>query len=256
MLLLARVLLKKAHHIIKTLNDLLVLPIIKTSPALSGALNPYSIFSYPSYQYDINEIVDPEIFKGLINAFANSAPVRNILNTPDSLRNQISSENYLTSSLMFIDKIGKYGVHDAPQDFHELKQNIKVRSAETFVVNIIFSVICLRKIISIIDQIIFQAFLTDKLPILNENNIIKILKQNSHMVGDGLTLLIQAVGSEIFSPPGDLMLVKLQANNHNIDKLCLVERASLNFSRDFGNTAEFGLRALDEQLNPYFNLLK
>jgi len=244
-------LLKKAHYIIKYLNEKLTHSIVERVPNLKLTLNPYSQFSYQEYSLDITQIINISTFDSLIEAVSNCNVIKNIDNTSNKLIQNISSKNYLGLVLAFIKRIERYGVHNTPEDFKDL--NFKEDSPEYILNKLLFSLMSFRKILENIDQLIYQAFFMDKIVVLNDNNIINILKNNTHMIGQGLTILIQPIAREIFANLGDLILVK--HNFSNINKLCVVEGENISINMELGNQIEFKLRTVDDNLNPYFGLI-
>ena len=244
-------LLKKAHYIIKYLNEKLTHSVVERVPNLKSTLNPYSQFSYSEFSMDIKQIIDIGTFDNLIEAVSNCNVIKNINNTPNKLIQNNPSEKYLGVILAFIKKIESYGVHNTPEGFKNL--NFKKDSPEYILNQLLFSLMSFRKILENINQLTYQAFLMDKLVVLNDNNIINILENNTHMIGQGLTILIQPFASEIFTLPGDLILVK--HNFSNINELCVVEGENISFNMELGNQVEFKLRTVDDNLNPYFGLI-
>lgn len=244
-------LLKKAHYIIKYLNVKLTHSIVERVPHLKSTLNPYSQFSYPEFTIDITQIIDISTFDSLIEAVSNCNVIKNINNTPNKLTQNIPSEKYLDPVLAFIKKIERYGVHNTPEDFKDL--NFREDSSEYILNKLLFSLMSFRKILENINQLIYQAFFMDKLVVLNDNNIINILENNTHMIGQGLTILIQPIGREIFTNSRDIILVR--HNFSNINELCVVEGETISFNIELGNQIEFKLRTVDDNLNPYFGLI-
>jgi hypothetical protein len=200
---------------------------------------------------DITQIIDIGTFDNLIEVVSNCNVIKNIDNTPNKLIQNIPSEKYLGPVLAFIKKIERYGVHNTPEDFKDL--NFKEDSPEYILNKLLFSLMSFRKILENINQLIYQAFLMDKLVVLSDNNIINILENNTHMIGQGLTILIQPIAREIFTILGDLILIR--HNFSNINELCVVEEENISFNMELGNQIEFKLRTVDDNLNPYFGLI-
>jgi len=245
-------LFKKAHYIIKYLNEKLTHSIVKRVPNLKSTLNPYNQFSYQEFSMDITQIIDISIFDSLIEVVSNCNVIKNIDNAPNKLIHNIPSEKYLGPVLVFINKIERYGVHNAPEDFKDL--NFKKGTPEYILNKLLFSLMSFRKILENINQLIYQAFLMDTLVVLSDNNIINILENSTHMIGQGLTILIQpTTAREILTISGDLILIR--HNFSNINELCVVEEENISFDMELGNQIEFKLRTVDDNLNPYFGLI-
>lgn len=244
-------LLKKAHYIIKYLNEKLTHSIVERVPNLKSTLNPYSQFSFQEYSLDITHIIEIGTFDNLIEVVSNCNVIKNIDNTPNKLIQNIPYEKYLGLVLAIIKRIERYGVHNTPEDFKYL--NFEEDSPEYILNKLLFLLMSFRKILENINQLIYQSFFMDKLVVLNDNNIINILENNTHTIGQGLTILIQPIAREILTNSGDIILVK--HNFTNINKLCVVEGENISFNTELGYQIEFKLRTVDDNLNPYFGLI-
>lgn len=247
------VIIRKAHAIIQNLDMILVADITEKIKNLKKALNPYSLYNYPHFEYNINDLVDISIFDEIIEVFSNCELIKRIKSIPIVIAEKVTEEHYMSTVYTFIKKIESYGVHETPRDFDEFallkKGNQDVRS----ITELLLLVMSLRKIITNINQFIYQAFLYDKLVVLNEDNIINVLHNNRHLIGNGLSILIQPSGNELLTELGDIVLVRLEESN--INTLGVVEGLKNSFSQEFGQTMEFSLRSIDENLNPYHGLV-
>jgi len=101
----------------------------------------------------------------------------------------------------------------------------------------------------------FQATLDDKLPVLSEDNIIRVRGPAQHLVGEGLSVTYQPSERVDLVRPGEFLLVKCLALPTQVDAFCRVEQTQLQFFRGFGNTVDVELRVTDENLNPFGSLL-
>jgi len=248
-------LLRKAHFILEYLDGRCTSIVTAVIPNSGKALDPYSQFSYSKRDFNIAEIVDQNIFTLLISAFHSSDIVQNILSISPELSKKIPASEYFGAAFSFIKRLERCGVHDTPEDFKEIKYTITRDSAEYLVQKLLFSVMCLRKILTNINQLLHQAFLSDKLIVFNEDNIVDIVKYNHHHAGEGITLLIQPLGNEFLVDLGDIVLVKCGTDPHKLDKLCMVEGISTSFNNEFGTTQVYKLRVIDDNLNPFFGFL-
>ncbi len=246
-------LIKKGHSIISYLNKKLISIFENRFKNITKILDPYCIYNYPNYEIDINELLDITIFNDLIAAFENSPLVKIINKTPTEFLIRIPEEQYIESVFFFYDKIDDYGVHESPPDFNELHMLVSKNSPEKHLTISILCLMSLRKIITNIDQLLYHAFLSNKLVTINNDNAISIVKDTHHMIGDGLTILVQPNGDEVLTQPGDMLLVTLE--DTNITQLGILEKYNLNFNQNSGQTMEFDLRIVDNNLNPYYGLL-
>lgn len=121
---------------------------------------------------------------------------------------------------------------------------------------ILTALVAWRTSVSILNQLLYQAFQFGKLVVLDQNNIITSGKSLSNLSGESISIVSQPRGQEPLSDTGDVILVKLQSNNYEIDGLYHIEKINVSFSRDFRISQEFGLRMIDNNLNYYPGLTR
>jgi hypothetical protein len=110
-----------------------------------------------------------------------------------------------------------------------------------------------RASLDILNELIYQALWTNKLPVLDKNSIIKVGNLTSTFSGMGFTLKYQPNEKSGFGDLG-LILVKTTIHDREFD-LCRAEKVNVQVSQDFGDTVDISLREIDENLNPYKGLL-
>lgn len=245
-------LLQKGHYVIKFFCDWAIRTVTKGSFYPLVLFDPYSFFSYPKYDMDVTALLEPNVFQHLAEEIKFSTPVQELLNGQETM-SHLDGGKLQGLIRYFTNRVERYGVHAAPPDFVEMILPSSRKSREYGGVRQLFACMSLRQTMSNIAQLFFQAFLYDRLVVFNEENIIDRVHQKLHAVGEGLTLLIQPIGGEIRSEPGDIVLVKSKVLD--IDAVCLINGIGVSFSRELGTTMRLDLRILDEELNPYFNLL-
>lgn len=248
-----REILKRANFILSYINKKSVENITDAIPNLTSTLSIYSNFEYPDYEYKIEELINVSDFLPLIESIKECEITKNILNSPREFACSIPSDSYLGASMEFNTRLQRKGVHEVPQDFVDL--NFDKNSPEFIARNLILSAMCLRQTLKNVATLLFQAFQIDRLPMLNENNIINIENYNSNLVGKGLTIAIQPNGVEILTDVEDLILYKFKFHQEQEEGICLVEGLSTSFSQDYGWVQKYKLRVLNDNLNPYFNLI-
>lgn len=109
-----------------------------------------------------------------------------------------------------------------------------------------------------LDQLVFQAVLSEnlKLPVLDEDNIIDPGRWVTTYVSRGNHVIYQR---DARSPRGinDYLILYLWPHGYEpIKELCHVEHLRVEYSGDVGTKAFIALRTVDENLNPFGQLLK
>lgn len=111
------------------------------------------------------------------------------------------------------------------------------------------ALVSLRASLRVLDQLVYQAVMHDKLAVLDERVLVAVKHLNRHLAGDGLDVALVPISSPTSLEPPNLVLVK--CTSLNLDMLCQVEQSHLHFSQDTGDLVQLKLRRVDEELNPF-----
>lgn len=119
---------------------------------------------------------------------------------------------------------------------------------------LIFSsaLVSIRGILRVLNQLIYQAILDEKPPILNQENVFSI-KFTFHATGKGGDLQYQPDEmSGLLCEPMDIFLLKsIPGHGLGIDNLCEVASSGFNFGQETGMNQRALVRLLDENLCPF-----
>jgi len=223
-------------------------------PNAVDSIDPYIQHNYSFQIADkVTISIEDESLNDLFIAFKNHPSFMVIQKYVTQIQNieQVPQKYYSAIIPRIINDIISCGLFSTPPVLREFTYTLKKESREYFVSKIIMALVALRASIAALDQLIYQAFLLDKLNILDENNIITIEERAGNLLGESLSILTQPTGTELFSNPNDMIFVKLKSSHHNIDGLFHIIGINISFSADFGNTQKFDLRRVDENVNPY-----
>lgn len=247
-----REILLKAHEIINGTNQNIIEAYFAKLPKYSLSIDPYNIYNMGLGHKDISDIIDINIYDGIISSFADTVAIKNITTLPYEQIEKIAATMDMKGLIgEFTKRIKQSGVHRSPSDFEELRFMRPKNISEDFSEKIIFNTLSLSAMLTTIDQLIYQSFFNDKMVILDENNIINIIEHNNHLVSEGFTILVQPNGFEIGTDVGDIVLMKLSNEYIKVDQLGVVEGVNLKFSQDEGTTLLLKIRMIDDNLDPY-----
>lgn len=248
--------IKKAHALLANLNRTLVNDLKTARPYLDLVLDPYATLQHEEL-INVDDLLDTNIFKQLKDAMNKSTPVNKLNALVSSLKIDTPAEAMSQACLSLIEDISNAGVNRAPDGFEMLiiKKSSNDPQFQFFL--LVCAVACIRKMIGNIDQLLYQALLSDKPAILHEDNIINIGDHNFNVVSEGIEITVQPTGPEFFSNLHDLILVDIkEVRNQEMHKWFVAESIQLSFNQKTGNNIVFKLRALDDDFNPYSKLLK
>lgn len=246
------ILIKKCNYILQYINTKCIEDIVSRHPNLKKALTIYSLFDYPEYHYDINELIDENKLTPLISVFKDSNIIKNIFNLNPYEISKIPEDVFLSVSLELRERIIRSGVNNIPEDFHEIIMSSNP-TTPIILARIFLAVLSAREMINNILNMLYQAFLSDKLVVFNENNIINIDNYTKTLLSSGLIILSQPTEADFHTSVTDLVLCNIPQFDIKND-LFLVEGTQFSFSQENGHTKKYSLRMLDDNLNPYCNL--
>jgi len=113
----------------------------------------------------------------------------------------------------------------------------------------------IRKAISIIDGLLFDAFAIDRLVVLSDANCFSV-GHGRDRLGRTARIELQPVANEIGREPGHLVLIKLPEEHYpGLSGPALIESEQISFDRETGMTMTLELRPLDSWLQPYPGIL-
>ena len=242
------------HSYIKALNKLCLNPLLELIPSSYKVLDPYWIMeNQKSFSNEV-DISSPSV-NSLVQSFQLSKPfkvIKNRLNYAPQLKD-LKEQDIANAVYSIIERIKQFGLKNCPEDLFELGLRVNLVNPESILSAIILSLINIHSALQIIDQVLFQSFITDKIICLDESNIYSV----SHMGSNRLSEIIEVVSSELVHLPGEIIIIDLQFDNLPQKKrFCMVEQIQMKFSQDFGNEFIVGTRCVDESASGYPNLIR
>jgi len=156
------------------------------------------------------------------------------------------------------ESIHRAGTIHEPKEINDIISNGREGSPERAAFRHLSALVCLRESLTMLDQLIFQAVLSEnlKLPVLDEDSIIDPGRWVTTYVSKGNHVIYQR---DTRSPVGinDYLVLYLWPHGFEpVKELCHVEHLRIEFSGDSGTKAFIALRTIDENLNPFEQLLK
>lgn len=221
-----------------------------------SVLDPYSMFDkVVKNKDDFNSSIftDEELTK-LQSAFRKHRGFQEIGKIPVGLYselNKISDDKIESAIYVFTERFYKAGVMHFPDDMLDAIKNAK-RDNTIIPLKYFVSLMCIRESIQTLNQLIYQSFFQNKLPVYNEDSLINI-SNSSHLGGKGYSLKSQF---KYHLKPKDLALVIDPYETEPSPILCQIESVSISMNKDFGSHEDLKLRVIDEDLNPFFGILE
>lgn len=252
-----RQLLGGFHFQLVQLNKQCVSPLIAELHDCSKAIDPYNRFKYrTSIDTHEGDVLIQKAINGMATSFHKHPAISVALDSYKAFGHKITESKYTESVCQLTDKILKEGVFKAPNDLTQIIFTENPDTPYRLIARHLIALLCVRASLAILDQMVYQAMLSDRLLLLAEDNIINIEGPSQHLVGSGLSVIYQPDQLASFVNLFDLVIVKCMSSHIPIDKLCRVEGIHFEYSKEFGHTIKVDLRVIDENLNPFGSLLE
>jgi len=225
----------------------------KLPPYYMGALEPYTRFGYsiPSNAVEI-DLFSLDDVNQMAELFAEH-PAFLAIERSQQIIDKISSNTLLELVLKFNQLFSSAGPFGVPKELERISF-FSEDSEARLTYRHLSALISLRASLSVLDELIFQAILSNKLPVLDDTNIVYMQPVTSNIVGLGFSAAYQIDEQTFRFSPG-LILVKSTQPEFSFD-LCHIEYQEVAISEDYGDIGNIQLRVIDSDLNLYSNLLK
>jgi len=217
------------------------------------AINPYFEYNghvlknkYSPFIFDHEEI---QKLKNTFSQHKGFKLIEKIDNSDFNELNKINTERLVGGIIAFEKSIIKAGVKRSPKDLEDtFKKQLKL-SAKTPVLYMI-ALLCIKESLKNINQLIYQSFIHNKLLSIDKNNIINY-SSSSHYIGEGFIVETQLLP---VSNPAQIVIFIEPHRNDTV--FCRLEKNIYSFSKEIGQVSKLYLRKLDDDLNPFYNLVK
>jgi len=248
-----RDLLSACHKQMRDLNARCLAPLVDRLPAALSALDPYGGFPYElPAEVRCVELMPDSAMTCMAASFAGHPAIEAALSSAAARQGAVVPQEYGKAVWAFTQELLRAGPLEAPR-FASLLRTHSRASKERVLVRHYCSLASVRASVAILDQLVYQAVLEQKLLCLGERHIIRVEMQ-THMGGKGLRVVYQPAEAEDLPEPGNVVLVQIPAQP-GVSLPVTVERLNVEVSRDFGETVEIAGREIDVNLNPYAPLL-
>jgi hypothetical protein len=107
------------------------------------------------------------------------------------------------------------------------------------------------KSLTIVDSLVFDAFVLERLVVLSEDNCFSV-SHGRDFIGMAAQIELQPTDRELERNAGDLVFLDLPKDDYSgVTGLALIETERIGYADETGMTINMSLRPLDEWLNPY-----
>jgi len=170
-----RQLLNRVHMQIVHLNRQCAVRLTTVLHRCSRAVDPYNTLQYNA-PVDTSQvdILTSEAINTMARSFHAHPAIAAVLKSPEPIVSKLTETQYTTSVLGFTDGLLREGVSHTPQDLTQIAFTEGHHSNHRLAARHLIALMCVRASIATLDQLVYQAILSNKLPVLTEDNIIEI----------------------------------------------------------------------------------
>ena len=118
-------------------------------------------------------------------------------------------------------------------------------SARRIVFGHLAALTVIRSSLGVLDQLVFQAVMRDRLAVRDRDNVIKEPEVTQNLVGTGAALVYQPSEKAAFLEINEVILVKLGSVLDFLDGPYTVEPKTVNISQETGQRFSVDLRKID-----------
>lgn len=250
--------LEEAHKLLLIVNNS-ICSLGNLLPNAQRSISPYSDYDYSLPDSAPTELISEGMDKALdylqmqFKNHPSLGVIQDCINHLSGTENN-EEETFTKYVLYYRQQIIEHSLFNRTSDLESELFN-KRDISQFYIGRLIRSLIVLRDSISNIDQFIYQAIKYNKPLILNRDNVFEYEGTYQNWVGKIIYLRVQPIGEEVYSRPGDFIVVSLKLGDSLKDGFYRIEQINGSDSSDFGSSIRFGLRAIDENMVCYPQLL-
>jgi hypothetical protein len=251
-----QVFIEAVHKEFIRLNKACVASITENIPF--QIVDPYFKFKYEISGDSIDvELLDGKTIDAMASSFSNHPGCSIAARTYVLLKEELTTENLAKNVWDFEQAILASGPLHSPEKLSRLMATHIRDSKKGLVFQLLASLTCVRASLGILNELIYQAIQSRKLPVLDENNVVNMGSLTGHAVSNGLSLICQPDDYNVNLGMMDrsLVLIRDSVSDYPID-LCRIEMMNYQSSPELGDIVELGLREIDENLNPFSRLMQ
>lgn len=172
------------------------------------------------------------------------------LNVPDGAED---AERMLEATHVLERHLQQAGPLETPDDIFRVM--VEHDTPQRQMMKVVAAFMNLRAALGVLDQLVYQAMLRDRLPALSPDNTIAVDKAVHHAAGGGWQLLCLHDEATAHMECGGLALLSGLPGVVDTSQLASISRITTSMGGDIGPTLELELREIDENLSPYGGLL-
>ena len=252
-------LLVAAHESFMELSNACLAPVANLLPNPLILVDTYTRYGYKSggYSKEINLLTEPAL-QQVVESFHNHPAIGLLI---ESVTNLIAHDQAFDFDgnrnliLQLEKELKLVGPTKTPDILHKMFLSGRQSEVYRHSYNIMSSILSIKNSLDVLRQLLFQAVLMDKLPVLNNENVFDVSGGRTNLARYHVSSF--QIDHQIwFVQPTEVVFANINADAYQIKDLCLMGAMQMSLSIETGNTMSAEFWELDGNLNPYPGLLK
>ena len=249
-----------AYKAFESLNKACLAPVLEEKPELWKVLDPNLRYTRKLPVDNRLEVIEEiELFSDpfvtrTIESFHQHPAVNFIKFRLDELISKIDINDYQSYILRLKQNLqgNLFEPSEEIQNMLIRDKDINLRAIERH----FFSVVCLSHSLRVMNQILFQKILSDRLKVFDRDNICYISGDGGHLTAEPMFVQYQLESKPYFAKFQEIILIDFKSPKRTIKKFCEVGAFMITLEDQYlGGYGQLELRAVDENLNPYWPIL-
>lgn len=249
--------LATAHALLQAIVESVISDVFKTRPDFRSTASPY-YGADPSWWVAARSVDQSfsDATRKLVEAIVQDAPARivvqNMENLPTTIRPGLPAQFVKTMNALEKDA-STAGVNGAPGSLYEIVVSSGRADEAGASLLSIFGDFCLRAQIQTVLQLLYQQFVSLKLAVLNDKNIVDVTYNGGNTIGHGLIVKAQALSEVTRIAPWDIVVT--EHDYYHLHGFARVDAFHVSMNSKIGGIDTLNLRVLDDSLEPYSSLV-
>lgn len=223
---------------------------------LRDALVPYTFYNIPLTKKNrCFHFLKKEIVNDVKEEFSKTAAIEFLKKNVTILKNlSKAGGSEISNSIHLIQQeINNAGFGKVPSFLDELRGPVQLNDTHKAILSSL-ALVVIRKQLEIMNQLVYQACLSDRLVSFDEDNIFHIESQSSNYLSKTLQISTEFGMEASVLALNDVVLVNLENLPHPLKSIYLTWGVELTMNRELGSQINLKLLELDDDLNPYGNI--
>ncbi len=243
---------EKGHNLLLKINKIFKDELFKILPNAASILE---VYQKVNVLINSNDIIDLPIsyIDEITQQFLTHSSFNVIRNSIDQLPKikEIPKEQLIMGVDLLLKEINQGDFFEVPETIRKMNHMLPIGHLAENINRVIRALACLKISTQVFNQLIYQAAKNEKLSVLDNSNIFRIVKHINFYLGEVVKLEVQPNRKcNSFELPLSCCYLNIEVrDDYKIKDLFWIANNSFSFGHEIGNVGKYWLRKIDTELN-------